>query len=149
MPEDARYRTKVYLETYLDNSNLTEDDDWTEVTFIVAYADPDYPLIRVFAELVDLVFAIGDPDSIPLKNADHSVYGYEEHVPITVWCVDKSGITGTKLKWKAEAELRRILEEHPLGSIRSFERIQDYDQNLGSTVLHSRKFILKYVRDTT
>jgi len=150
MVEDARYRTKVYLDTYLLNANLTKDDGTTQVSFIVAYADPDYPLIRVFNDkAVDLVFCVGDPNSEAILDSDHYPIGYNEAVPITTFCIDKTGITGTKLKWKAEAELRRVCETYPLGSVRSLEKIGDNDQNLGSTILHSREFTLKYRRDVT
>jgi hypothetical protein len=230
MPEDARLRTKVYLDEWLDNRNLTQDNEvyydgtsgtadsgtttttvdserteadhyWndyfikfgsgpnagyeraithfdaatdtithvafpnvvantdtyvisktsTQVSFIIAYADPDYPLIRVFIDkAVDLVFCVGDPESEAILDSDHYPIGYKESVPITVWCIDKTSITGTKLRWKAEAELRRICEIYPLGgSIRSLERIRDNDKNLGSTILYSREFIMKYERDTT
>ena len=145
--QDPRYRTKVYLETYLDSNNLLCDDRYTSVNYIVTFEDPNYPLIRVFNDKkIDLVFCIGDPETTPLMNADQTPYGYEEMVPITVWCIDKSDIDGEKMKWQAERELRRILETYPLGSLRSFNRISDNDVNLGSTVLHSRKFLLRYRR---
>lgn len=226
MPEDARYRTKVYLELYLNNANLTDDstgsksgtadsgtetttvdaerteadDYWngyyikftsgsnygrerlisdfvqathtithdafpeavsiddtyvltassSQVTFIVAYADPDYPLVRVFNDKdVDLVFCVGDPNSKVLLDSDHYPIGYDEAVPITTFCIDKTGITGTKLKWKAEAELRRVCETDPEGSLRNLERIGDHDKDLGSTILHSREFTMNYKRDMT
>jgi len=148
--QDPRYRTKVYLETYLDSNNLLCDDRYTSVNYIVTFEDPDYPLIRVFNDKkVDLIFCIGDPETTPLMNADQTPYGYEEIVPITVWCIDKSDIDGEKMKWQAERELRRILETYPYGSLRQLERLRDNDQNLGSTTLYSREFILRYKRSTT
>jgi hypothetical protein len=225
MPEDARHRSKVYLEEHLDNANLTDDsigiaggtadsgttttttdierteanDYWngyyikftsgsnfgrerlitdfdaatdtithaafpeavskddtyvlsstsTQVIFIVAYADPDYPLDRVFlGKAIDVVFCVDDSESVAIIDSDHYPIGYSEAVPITVWCIDKTNIIGTNLKAKAEAELRYVCEENPLGSTRSLERIRDSDVNLGSTVLHSREFIMRYERDT-
>lgn len=143
MAEDARYRTKYYLDDKLDNANLTEDDDATEVSFIVAYADPNYPLVRVFEEKwIDLIFCVGTPESVALPVGA----GYEEHVPITVWCIDKTGITGTKLRWKAEAELRRVAETYPSGSLRTLNRLSDNKQNLGSTILYSVNYIMRYTR---
>jgi hypothetical protein len=222
MPEDARHRTKVYLEEYLNNANLTDDsydaetgtadsgtttttvdaerteanDYWigyyikftsgsnygrerlitdfdaatdtithaafpdavaiddtyvlssisTQVSFLVAYADPDYPLSHVF-NLTDLTFCIGDSNSEAIVDSDHYPIGYSEAVPITTWCIDKTNITGTNLKSKAEAELRRVTETYPEGSLRSLETIRDNDKNLGSTVLHSREFVMRYKRD--
>lgn len=150
MVQDARQRTKTYLETYLTDSNLTKDDDSSKANYIVAFGMPDYSIIRVFKDKqIDLIFSIGEPTSTPLMGHDLSAYGYEEHVPIQTFCIDKSGITGTKLKWKAEAELRRITESYPTGSERSFERRGTRDERLGSTILYSTEFMLTYRRDTT
>jgi len=140
--EDARYRTKVYLEKYLDADALP--------SFIVAYGEPDYSMVRVFkTKGVDLVFSIGDPESTPMLKGDQTPYGYQEQVPISIFCIDKSNLTGTKVKWAAEAELRRITEAHIIDSLRSMNRRRDNDQNLGTTILYSTEFTLNYRRDTT
>jgi len=133
--EDARYRMKVFLETYLDSATLPN--------FIVAYENADYPMVRVFTDkVVDLIFCVGTPDSTALPIG----VGYEEKVPITIWCVDKSNISGTKLRWKAETELRHITETYPTGSLRTFERLSDNEKNLGSTVLYSVNYVMRYKR---
>lgn len=150
MVQDARQRTKTYLDTYLSDSNLTKDDGTSKASYIVAFGMPDYSIIRIFKDKqIDLIFTVGEPNSTPLRNYDLSPYGYEEHVPIQIFCINKSGITGTKLKWKAEAELRRITEAYPTGSERSLERRGDRDERLGSTILYSTEFMLTYRRDTT
>ena len=223
MVDDARQTNKVYLETYLLNTNLTEDNDvyysgavgtadsgsttttvdaerteadhyWnnyyikygsgpnsgmerlishfdsgtdtlthaafpnavavtdtyvlsltsTQVTFIVCYGNPDYPLVRVFIDkAVDLVFSVGTPDTESLQVG----IGYLEKVPITIWTIDKTGISGTELRWKAEAELRRVCEGYnPLGSLRGWERLSDNEKNLGGTILYSVSGIMRYKR---
>jgi len=150
--EDARYRTKVYLEAYLDESKLLHDDDATPAAFAVMYAYPNYPLTLEFFHVtdpVDLLFLIGKPNSTALLQGDQTAWGYREHVPITISCVDKTGITGTILLWKAEAELRRITEEHPLGSQRSLKTMGDDELRLGSTVIYQAKYIVNYQRNLT
>jgi len=223
MVDDARYNTKVYLKAYLNNANLTEDNDiyysgaagtadaggsvtttvdaerteadhyWndyyikfgsgpnagmerlvshfdsgtdtlthaafpnavavtdtyvissisTQVSFIVCYGNPDYALERVFIDkAVDLVFSIGTPDSVALPLG----VGYLETVPISIWTIDKTGITGTELRWKAEAELRRVCEAYPLSSLRDTEKISDNEKNLGSTILYSVTHVMRYKR---
>lgn len=158
MAEDARHRTKDYLDPtsghvpagYLSQANLTKDDGVTPALFIVCYSDPAYPIARVFYQKnIDLVYCIGEPDTEPLDDFDHYPIGYLEHVPIFTFCIDKTGITGTKLKWKADAELRRVTETYPLGSLRSLEKTGDNDKKLGSTILYSRNFTLNYRRDKT
>ena len=140
--EDARYRTKVYLTRYLDGTALPH--------FIIAYGKPDYPMVQVFkTKCVDLVFSIGDPESTPMLKGDQTPYGYREQVPISIFCIDKNNLTGAKVKWAAEAELRRITEAHVIDSLRGMDRRRDNDQNLGTTILYSTEFTLNYRRDTT
>jgi len=143
LSEDARYRTRVLLNTYLTASNLTQDDDSTLAKYITVFGKPDYPLTRVFKDKgVDLIFCVDTPESEALPVG----VGYLENVPITIWCIDKTGITGTKLRWKAERELRRICETYPLGSLRTLTRLSDNEENLGSTTLYSVSYIMRYKR---
>jgi len=96
-----------------------------------------------------VLFCIGEPESIALMDCFQIPYGYEEFVPIEIKCVDKLGVTGTKMKWTAEAELRRVCETYPTGSQRFLKRIGPNDQDLGSTILYGTQFELSYRRDTT
>jgi hypothetical protein len=140
--EDARYRTKVYLEQYLNTAALPE--------FIVAYGFPDYPLLPVFnVKNVDLVFSIGEPESKPLIGSNQKVYGYEEHMPIIPCCIDKSNIDGVKLLHQARTELRRVCETYPYGSLREPTSEEPETEQLGSTTLYKLRFMLDYTRDLT
>jgi len=122
----------------------------TQVTYIVCYGNPDYPLVRVFIDKdIDLIFSVGESTSEAVNDFNYYPVGYEEHVPITAWCIDKTGITGVELEWKAEEQLRRVTELYPLGSVRSLERLEDEDQNMGGTIIYGRKFMLNYRRDLT
>lgn len=156
MVQDARQRTKVYLDTYLTAANITKDDGSSLASFAVIFANKYYPLLEEFyasSSPVDVLFCIGEPNSTALTDTDQAPYGYEEHVPIEIVCVDKLGVTGTKMKWTAEAELRRVCETNPLanplGSQRFLQRIGPNDQDMGSTVLYGVRFVLNYVRDLT
>lgn len=144
---DARSTVKSYLETYLDNSNLTEDDDATQVSFIVVYGNPTYPLTRVFnTKGVDLIFSIIEPQASTLAGYAGVGYSYQEHVPIETYCVDKTGITGTNLKWKAEEELQRVTKTNPLANQYALESREDNDKDLGGTKLYSTRFIFNFAR---
>jgi len=154
MVSDAKSATKTWLTTRIAAANLKKDNDATNAAFAVIYAGVPYPIeseFRASASPVDLLFCVGEPESHPLMTAETVPvpYGYEEHVPIDTYCIDKTGITGAKLKWKAEAELRRVAETYPLGSHRAMERRGDNDVSLGSTMLYSGRFTLVYTRDTT
>ena len=147
--QDARQRTKVYLETYILDANITKDNDLTQATWTVFFGFPDYPLSRIFKDkAVDLVFCVDTATSKSMRDFRQYPYAYDEVVPIEIFAVDKTGITGTKLRWKAEAELRRITEAYPLASIRWIVRGQENQKNLGSQTLYSVKYELGYIRPT-
>lgn len=148
--EDARYRTKVFLDTYLTAANLLIDDGATQAVFMTAFGNPSYSIVRVFIDKdVDLVYSIGEPDSIPLIGTDLATWGYQEFVPIATFCIDKDGITGEKLKFTAEKELRRICEANIFGSIRHLKNRTPNDYDVGGTKVYSTKWIMDYRRDTT
>jgi hypothetical protein len=147
--QDARQRTRTYLATYILDANLTHDDDLTQAAWISAFGLPDYPLSRVFKDkAVDLVFSVGTASAKAVRDFRQYPYAYEEIVPIEIFAVDKTGITGTKLRWKAEAELRRISEAYPLASVRWITRVSDNEKKLGSQTLYSVKYELGYIRPT-
>jgi len=120
--------------TGLSNAALTKDDDSTQISFTVCYAGADYPITRVFkTKAKTLLFLIKTPT---VRTAGVKVR-YIESIPIEIACIDKTGITATKLRWKAEKELRRVIKLYPLGSFHSMDRSEPNDQRLGSTIIHS------------
>ena len=147
--QDARQRTRTYLATDILDANLTHDDDLTQAAWISAFGLPDYPLSRVFKDkAVDVIFSVGTASAKSMRDFRQYPYAYEEIVPIEIFAVDKTGITGTKLRWKAEAELRRISEAYPLASVRWISRVSDNEKKLGSQTLFSVKYELGYIRPT-
>ena len=152
MVEDARYRTKVFCDTYLTAANILKDDATSQAAFAVIFKKPPYPMIKEYyasSSAVEVLFLIGKPSSKALLDTDQAPYGYEEHVPIRILCVDKIGVTGTKLKWTVEAELRRICENNPTGSYRYLEVIDAGDEDIDGTRLYGISTVMSYVRDTT
>jgi len=151
MVYDARNRAKAFLDDKLTAANMKEDDDLTNASYIVAFSDPPYPLKLVFFgdKDIDIVFSVDTPTTTPKLDWDGTIIGYRETVPISIYTVDKTGITGTELRWKAEAELRRIVETYPMGSYRSLDRVAKNDKWMGGWILHSVTYNLTYERDTT
>jgi hypothetical protein len=153
MAQDPRYRTKLWLDTYLSNANLLKDDGTTQVTFITAFQDPPYPMERVFflSKDVDLVYSIDQPTSTPGGvDWDGTTYKYREVVPVTPQTVTKQGINGNKLLWQAEAELRRVAETYPLSSYRNIARTGPPQiRDMGGWRLFQITYQVTYERDTT
>jgi len=148
MVSDARSATKTYLEAYITPGNLTLDDDSTLANYMVVYGDAPYPVERVFT-VTDLVLCVQEPTSEPLMDTDGVPFNYAETVPIELTCVDKPGLTATKMVFTCEAELRRICETYPQGSLRHLTRSSTVKKDLGGMILYSTLFTLSYVRDTT
>jgi hypothetical protein len=98
---------------------------------------------------VDLVYSLGEHTSDSLIDSDHYSIGYKEHVPITILCIDKDNIEGTKLMHQAETELRRVTETYPLGSLRALGTRRPQTKRLGSTTLYSAEYMMEYQRDNT
>jgi hypothetical protein len=128
-----------------------KDDAATQVSFITAYGDPPYPFERVFFDPknVDLAHCIFPPDSEPLYDWNGSIYGYREAVPIVLRTVKKQGITGPKLLQQAEAEIRWVSENYPLGSFRGLRRIGPANMDMGGWTIFGAEYVLSYERDTT
>ena len=150
MVEDARVRTKDWIDTYYTPANAT-DDDGNALGMQCMFANPDYPLSLEFKHpsVIDVIITVDKPRSTPLPGHDQAVTHYREHVPIQIMSVNKTGVTAVKAVWQAEAEIRRIGETYPSGSLRVLESVRDFTRDLGSTRVEGSEYTLNYVRDTT
>ncbi len=151
MVDDSRQTTKVYLEANDVPANVTKDDDVTPALYHVQYERPPYPLTRLFFDPkhLDGLFTIGTPSSDALNDWKHEAYAYRENVPIEIDAVTKWGMNGDKLRWKLELELRRIVENNPLGSLctRKLTRSTPQIRPLGDTwKMHTVNYNLAYKR---
>ncbi len=137
--EDARYRTKVYLESYFG--------DYALPYFLVAYGDPPYPITQVFKiKGHDVIFRLGEPTADALIGFNDKAYGYHEQVPVFIDCIDKANIDGDKLRWQAETELRRILEAYPSGSLRMLKHVRGNNRYVGGYPIYGSECVFDYLR---
>jgi hypothetical protein len=149
---DSRGQVKGFLMSNLDCNNITRDDDSTKADYCVMYDNPDYSLVKEFSapiDSVDGIFAIGIPNSVPLIDGDHTVYGYDECVPILIYTIDKVGVSGSRLQGKMEAELRRACDSDSAraGSMHVYlEKCVERKTRMGSNFTYSTEFILKFSR---
>jgi len=153
--EDPRHRTKDFLDTYIGAiaaTHLTEDDGTAPVNYIVSWADPDYPMARLFNPLekdLDLVFTVAEPNSEPIPQFDKTPCGFLEHMPIKVFTIDKATITGLNLQWKAAQALREVVTAQPYGSLRTVGKTKPSTLFLGSPTVYSTEFMMDYRRGLT
>jgi hypothetical protein len=147
---DPRYQLKILLDANLSAANMKEYDGSTSATYITCWANPPYPLKRVFdSKGVDLVYSIGIGDSKALPGHNKTPFGYSEKVPIEVGAVDKTTVHGENMMWQGVQEVRRITKENPLGSIRGLEVMKSTTKQLGSLTLHSVNCVVDYTRGLT
>jgi len=149
---DARYRTKVFLDTYITDANLT-DDAAGALTNTVMYAYPPYPKELIFSDNYSgfsVVFFVDKPTSKARYSSAKSIYAYEESIPVHVHAVDKTGVTAELLLWKAETELRTILQTYPdVTNLRILPTVKDHTVREGSTVFYGFTLTFSYVRNIT
>lgn len=150
---DPRNEIRTFLTTYLSKANILKGDD-SEAAYCVIYTGPPYDIVKEFRASnrpVDGVFAIGEPDIRPLFSGSQTPWGHEIRVPIFIFTIDKDDVTGTKLKWAMEAELRRVSETFQVAHVAhmQLEKRGDRDERRGSIVLHSTEYILGYERSVS
>ena len=82
MVDDARDRTKVFIDTYVTDANITKDDDTSEASWTCMYAHPNYPLTRLYynPKNVDGVYFIDTPSTTAIADWKHETYAYDEVV---------------------------------------------------------------------
>jgi len=147
--DDPRYRSIDYLEHWLDPNHLLKDNGSSLATYIYQWEGADYPITKVFqTKDVDLIFSICRTQSTPLVGSE-GVYGYLEKLPIKIWTLNKTGITGENLGYQAETELRKIFEAHPLGSYREINSFKPQPVQLGSLTLYQTQVEFDYKRGKT
>jgi hypothetical protein len=150
MVDSAQNRTKVFLDTYVTGTGITKDDGITQAPIIKAFDLPDYPLSRVFIDkAIDVIFSIGQATSSALIDSDHYPLGYREHVPISVFAMDKTGITGIKVLEKAEAVMRAAFEANPIASLRRVSGMKPLTERIGGAYLWACEYSLDYERGLT
>ncbi len=148
MVEDARYRTLYFINYYDVPANITKNDGVTQASYIVQFANAPYPLERVFyaPKNIDGVYSILSAESRGLPDYRHYTYAYEESVSIEIQTVTKQGIDGEKLRWKMEAELRRIIDNYPVGSLRSLTSTRPTEKDMGGWTVYGIIYTWRYVR---
>ena len=146
---------KGYLNDFITDANLTNEAGST-IKKLIMYAEPLEELrATLLDEGVDGIFAVGVPIVEPKMDHDQTPYRYVFHVPVSVWCITKYDgagnitIQGTNLKWKMENELRRVVQENPIGSQYAVERVRNTDVRLGGEVLYGNEVTISFTRSPT
>jgi hypothetical protein len=150
--QDPRYRSLLFLNTYLLQANLYRVDAITPLVEWVMWEDHCLSTHKLYYDNnLDCVYSIGSATSRPIHNWMHNTIGYTEMVPVTVNAIDPVGSNseGTRTLWTCEQELRRIVETYfggELGVLRRFESITPETTDMGGWKLYKTKNNLEYQR---
>ena len=148
MVEDARQRNITWWNAHDVPANITKDDDATAASTINQFEKPPYQLERIYygTKNVDGIQTWITTTAEPLHDWKHETYAYNENQPILLTAVTKQGITGDKLRWKMETELRRIEETYPLGSVRNMRRSAPVEMDMGTFKQFAVRYDMSYKR---
>ena len=139
----------AWFETHDTPANITKDDDATQASIIKQFDNPSYHIDRIFLPEFknhDGIYTFLKCSMKPLHDWKHETYAYTERQPIKVNCITKQGITGEKLQWKMEKELRRVEATYPLGSRRNFSSAEPTNDKIGLWDLNGITYYLDYTR---
>lgn len=111
----AAFSVQITSGTTFIIHRLLKDDNTTPATWICLWSKPPYHVTREFlTNGIDLVYAVGESVADVHLDAYHKAYAYTEHIPVTIYAANKTGVTGENLKNKAVQELKRIGETYPV-----------------------------------
>ena len=107
---DPRY----VIKNILDEMTFNKDDDATSAVLLFMYSDSGEFLEDLFDDY-DVVFTLGPPTMIERRFIGDIPVHERYEVPVTVASIDKTGVTGSFMLWKADIEIRAKIEAsvHP------------------------------------
>ncbi len=150
-PTDPRSKIKGWMEnatTGVSASAITKNDGSTQASYAVIFEKPDYPLeleFRAPSAPVQGLYVLGEPVETPVFKGG-IISSFKGAVPIHVNTVHSNACGGEQLKWKMEAELRRIMKDYPSGSLATPTSRRSTPIMLGSTPLFDSVWTLNYQR---
>lgn len=141
--DDPRYKVKDII----DAVALTIDDDTTPATELFMYSDGEEDFETLF-DTYDVLFLIGPPSRYVASRREQQIPHYEDYfILVTVVTINKTGVTGTTMQWKAEVGLRLYIENAGLfagGSIQINPEVRPANVRVGGTTIYKRIYTIRY-----
>ena len=103
--DDLRYKVKDII----DAMALTKDDDAAAAAELFMYSDGEEYFEDLFDDY-DVLFLIGSWREVPSRREANVPHHEAYYIPVTVVTIDKTGVTGTTMQWKADVGLRALIE---------------------------------------
>lgn len=125
----------VILKTLIEeNIELAKDDNKTVAKVLVEFEFPESKL-KDFFKKYDVIVTVGPPE----ERDQWIGFGVKRTIgdyKVGVWCIDRPGVTGWKMRRKAVQDVRRILRENISGSGRFHKTTRNDDRLLASPKLY-------------
>lgn len=115
------------------NLNLTKDDNETAATLLVTLRFPESKL-RELVQTYDVVITVGRESESEERQEPLGVVTASFN--IETWSIDHKAVKGLTIRQKAKKEVRRIMNEFPLGSFQKMGSARDDDRLLSSPPLY-------------
>lgn len=125
-----------------DNISVTKDNGSTAAEVLVEFEFPESKL-KDFFKKYDVIITIGRAEERD-KRIGFDVIATIGQYRIGVWAVDRSGVTGWKIRRKAVQDVRRIFRENLSGSWRPHRGTRDDDRLLASPKLYHTLHTVEY-----
>ena len=148
---DSKQWLKELVEDELNPNALTKDNGSTKAKYVVIFALPPWIILTDYLKTnnYDVVFPVQQQIVTPTRHHQHVPIHYVGLYTVGIWCIDKPGITGEKLRWKAWLELKRIFEENPVyhAQPQVIKAVRDKDAKYGETILYYTELLISKVVD--
>lgn len=141
--DDPRFKVKDII----DALTVTKDDDATGAAELFMYSDGEENYEDLFVTY-DVLFLIGSWSEVPSRHEANKPIHETYTVPVTVVTIDKSGVTGTTMQWKADVALRAIIEANaqPGSGVRIElgTGIRPANQKIGGVTIYKNVYPVMY-----
>jgi len=141
--DDPRFKIKDII----DAMALTKDNDSDAATELFMYSDGEEHFEDLF-DTYDVLFLIGPWREVPSRHEANIPHHESYMIPITVVTIDKTGVTGTIMQWKADVGLRALIEANAQpGSGVRIEIDPDArptNQRIGGVTIYKTVYTIRY-----
>ncbi len=141
--DDPRYKIKDII----DAMALTKDDDAAAAAERFMYSDGEEDFEDIFDDY-DVLFLIGPFRVVPFRREANVPHQEHYMVPVTVVSIDKTGVTGSTMQWKAKVGLSALIEANAQPG--SGVRIQidpgatPADVSVGGVTIYKTVYTIRY-----
>lgn len=140
---DPKYTLKELIKNNINHSALQKDNG-DAAKFHVMYAVTPEVLVKDFfiKNGYDVIAALGRAEASGYRHIQNVPILYKGDFPVTVYVIDKSGITAHLLRWQVYTEIRNILRV--FSTYQHIGMETDDDRIVAGKMLYSSTFTIRH-----